>query len=91
MLKGYEKSGFLSSPTGKMQSADEYGQVLMLGSQVVPWLLQLLKDGEGDTHVIFMMLHTLAFEHPYILHDDRGRVNVIKQAWLDLGAQRSWI
>lgn len=71
-----------------------YAQIIGLGQQALPDILEYLRDHNGGMNVI-MLLNDLTGEHPYIpvVEDGFAKTHVpsAREAWLKWGRERKLI
>lgn len=64
----------------------EHQQIVDLGEQVIPWMLEDFAAGKGDW---FYALRLLTGADP-IKEEERGYVPRMRAAWLEWGRQHGW-
>ena len=81
-------TGFMSNTYHILQH-DSYSAIMAEGEKVIPWILEDMRDTGG--HIFwFVVLRELTGVNP-IAYEDRGRVAIMKEAWLTWGRNNDFI
>lgn len=82
----HDETDFLSSPTN-ITGNDTYLEIISMGKEVIPFILEDLKERGGNW---YRALRILSGEDP-VLPEARGDVEHMKSAWLQWGRERGYI
>ena len=82
----HDEVDFLSSPS-VITGNDTYLQIISMGREVIPLILEDLKERGG---LWYRALRILSGEDPVHI-DERGNIEEMKRAWLEWGRERGYI
>jgi hypothetical protein len=87
LARRWQRESQLLSSTGEMARLESYQRIIRMGQQALPFILREL---EREPDYWFIALETIADENPVPV-SDRGRIQLMTDAWLRWGRERGHI